>query len=65
MSQRPATFTQAEIARALRAVEQVAPGRMRVRVSRDGEIIVEPVDTPPAPIAPDPAPIALLREPRL
>ncbi len=42
MSRRAAAFTQADIARALRAVEQVAPGRMRVRVTREGEIVVEP-----------------------
>jgi hypothetical protein len=35
-------FTQADIARAVRASENVAPGNFRVRVTRDGEIIVEP-----------------------
>lgn len=66
MSRRAAAFTQADVARALRAAEQVAPGKLRVRVSREGEIIVEPAETPPSPpTVPDRAPVALLREPRL
>ena len=59
MSRRAATFTQADVARALRAAEQVAPGRWRVRVSREGEILLEPTEiVPPAP-APEPSPLHL------
>ena len=43
MSRWAATFTQADMARALRAAEQVAPGACwRLRISRQSEIIVEP-----------------------
>ena len=38
MSRRPATFTQADVARALRAAEQVAPGRMEVEIAPGGVI---------------------------
>ena len=69
MSRRAATFTQAEVARAMRAAEQIAPGRWRVRV-RGGEVIIEPAP-PPAPgddpptEGPSAPQVALLREPRL
>lgn len=43
MTRRPATFSQADLARAIRAAEQAAPGRYRVRLS-EGDVIVEPVD---------------------
>ena len=69
MSRRAATFTQADVARALRAAEQVAPGRYRVRVTRDGEIFVEPVSpaelSPLSPGPPAPGSVAMPREPRL
>jgi len=75
MSRRAATFTQADMARALRAAGQVAPGKWRVRVSRDGEMLVEPVEGPAtvsaaelSPLSPAGAPerpVALIREPRL
>jgi hypothetical protein len=42
MSRRAASFTQADIARALRAAEQTTPGKLRLRVAREGEIIIEP-----------------------
>jgi hypothetical protein len=38
MSRRAATFTQADVARALRAAEQVAPGRMEVEIAPGGII---------------------------
>ena len=43
MSRRPATFTQADVARALRAAEQVAPGRMTIEIARDGTIRIRPL----------------------
>ncbi len=69
MSRRAASFTQADVARALRAAEQVAPGRYRVRLSRQGEIVLEPagdadVSAPPPDTSAE-KPVALLREPRL
>lgn len=42
MSRRPAAFTQADVARALRAAEQVAPGRMAVEIDPDGVIRLIP-----------------------
>jgi hypothetical protein len=49
MSRRPASVTQADIARALRAAKQAGAGRVRVR---DGEITIElapvPIDEAPA-----------------
>jgi hypothetical protein len=48
MSRGPAIHTQANIARALRAADQVGPRKWRVRVGRD-EIFIEPVEGP-API---------------
>ena len=44
MSRRAASFTQADVARALRAAEQVAPGRMTIEISRDGTIRIRPLD---------------------
>lgn len=44
MSRRGATFTQANVARALRAAEQVAPGRMMVEIAADGAIRILPID---------------------
>jgi hypothetical protein len=38
MSRTAARVTQADLARALRAVEQVAPGRMMVELTREGTI---------------------------
>jgi hypothetical protein len=60
MSRRPATFTQADIARALRATQQVAPGRMTVEIATDGTIRIQPLEPRPeaelgvkgAPLAP-------------
>jgi hypothetical protein len=52
MSRRAATFTQADVARALRAVEQVAPGRMVVEIAPGGVIRIrtsKPDQTNPAP----------------
>jgi hypothetical protein len=42
MSRQPATFTQTDVAKALRAAEQVAPGRMTVEITRDGTIRIIP-----------------------
>lgn len=57
MSRRAATFTQADMARAIRAAEQAAPGKMRVRVTRAGEIIVEPAPRADlSPLSPGAAP---------
>jgi hypothetical protein len=44
MSRRPATFIQADVARALRAVEQVAPGRMTIEIAPDGTIRIRPFE---------------------
>jgi hypothetical protein len=44
MSRRPATFTQARVARAIRAAEQVAPGRRVVEVTPDGVIRIVPLN---------------------
>ena len=46
MSRRPATFTQADVARALRAAEQVAPGRMTIEIAPDGTIRIRPLEEP-------------------
>jgi hypothetical protein len=52
MSRRPARFTQADIARAIKAVEQVG-ARMAVEITLDGTIrIVPSVDKVPADVAP-------------
>ena len=40
MPRTPARFTQADIARAIRAADQCGPGK-RVRIERDGTIIIE------------------------
>ncbi|HZZ24202.1 MAG TPA: hypothetical protein VFE60_17175 [Roseiarcus sp.] len=42
MSRRPASFTQSDVARALRAAEQVAPGRMEVEIAPGGVIRIRP-----------------------
>lgn len=42
MSRRAAIFSQADAERALRAARNVAPGPWRLRISPQGEIIVEP-----------------------
>jgi hypothetical protein len=47
-SRRASVFTQADLDRALRASENVALGKFRVPVTREGEIIVEPVPPPEA-----------------
>jgi hypothetical protein len=44
MSRRAASFTQSDIARALRAAEQVAPGRMVVEIAPGGVIRIVPFD---------------------
>jgi hypothetical protein len=44
MSRRAASFTQANVARALRAAEQVAPGRMTIEISPDGTIRILPLE---------------------
>jgi len=44
MSRTPAKTTQADIARALRAAEQVLPGKMTVEIAPDGTIRVVPRD---------------------
>jgi hypothetical protein len=43
MSRRAASFTQADVARALRAAEQVAPGRMTIEIAPDGTIRIRPL----------------------
>jgi hypothetical protein len=58
VSRTAARFTQADMARALRAAEQVAPGEMLVEVAPDGVIRIAPISTPstdrsaPVPLAP-------------
>jgi hypothetical protein len=42
MSRRAAAFSQADVARALRAAEQVAPGRLAVEIDPDGTIRLIP-----------------------
>ena len=48
MSRRAASFTQADVARALRAAEQVAPGRMEVEIAPGGIIRIRQTERPPA-----------------
>ena len=58
MSRAAARFTQAALARAIRAAEQVAPGKMMVEVTPDGVIRIAPISTAfadrsvPVPLAP-------------
>jgi hypothetical protein len=47
MSRRAASFTQSDVARALRAAEQVAPGRMAVEIAADGTIRIRPLAQAP------------------
>lgn len=56
MSRRPARVTQADIARALRAVEQTGT-RAAVEVAPDGTIRIVPVDASPVGQAPPTAPL--------
>jgi hypothetical protein len=51
MSRRAASFTQADVARALRAAEQVAPGRMTIELGPDGVIRIVPIEAS-RPVAP-------------
>jgi hypothetical protein len=51
MPRRPATFTQADVARAIRAAKQA--GADSVEVRPDGTIVVSLKSVPPAPAAPD------------
>jgi hypothetical protein len=44
MSRRASSFTQADVARALRAAQQVAPGRMTIEIAPDGVIRIVPLD---------------------
>jgi hypothetical protein len=44
MSRRAASFTQSDVARALRAAEQVAPGRMVVEIAPGGVIRIRAND---------------------
>jgi hypothetical protein len=48
MSRRPARFTQADIARAIRAIEQTG-ARMTVKIAPDGTIWIVPDDNVPQP----------------
>lgn len=48
MSRRAASFTQADLARALRAAEQVAPGRITLEIAPEGFIRLVPLDARPA-----------------
>ena len=41
MPRTPARFTQSDVARCIRAVKQCAADDMRVRVQRDGSIVIE------------------------
>jgi len=43
MSYRPARYTQADVARAIRAAQQCGAGK--VRIDPDGSITIEPVPT--------------------
>jgi hypothetical protein len=47
MARRAASFTQSDVARALRAAEQVAPGRMAVEITADGTIRIRPLAQAP------------------
>lgn len=51
MPRRPATFTQADIARALRAVEQTGV-KAEVVLEPDGRIRIVPRDDPPQSLTP-------------
>jgi len=64
MSRRSASFTQTDVARALRAAEQVAPGRMMVEIAPGGIIRIRPVDSSPQPQTPA-EPVASQRNWRL
>ena len=44
MSRRHARITQADVARALRAAEQVAPGRFVIDITAEGSIRIVPLD---------------------
>jgi hypothetical protein len=48
MSRTPARFTQADVARAIRAVEQTG-ARMAVEIDPSGTIRIIPYEPPPAP----------------
>jgi hypothetical protein len=48
MRRRAAKPTQADVARAIRAAEQVAPGKMVVEITADGVIRILPHDGTPA-----------------
>jgi hypothetical protein len=47
VSRRRVSFTQADVARALRAAEQVAPGKMLVEVEPGGVIRIKPLASNP------------------
>ena len=47
MSCRPASFTQADVARALRAAEQVATGKIAVEIAPGGVIRIVPIEAHP------------------
>lgn len=51
MTRTPAKTTQADIARALRAAEQVLPGKMIVEIAPDGTIKIVP-SSQSVPVAP-------------
>lgn len=44
MSRRPASFTQADVARVIRAAQQTGAGEVAVRISVDGQktIVIQP-----------------------
>jgi hypothetical protein len=68
MSRRAASFTQADVARALRAAQQVAPGKFRIEIAPGGVIRIAPAADGAAKareLDDEPPPVALLREPRL
>lgn len=48
MSRTPARFTQADVTRAIRAVEQTG-ARMAVEIAPDGTIRIVPYEAPPTP----------------
>jgi hypothetical protein len=45
MSRRAATFTQSEVARAIRDIQQVAPGKMMVEIAPAGVMRILPLDS--------------------
>jgi hypothetical protein len=49
MSRRAAKVTQADVARVIRAAEQVAPGRFEVEITPEGRILVRPSTEAPKP----------------